>query len=520
MKDKDEEVNKGLKLLVKSSAIVFFAFILSKIFSYLYRIIIARFFGPEIYGLFSLSIVIVGWFVAVSALGFTEGIVRYVSLYRGKNEINKIRYLFRFSSRILFLSTISTAIILFLFSEFISISLLHNQELLIFLKIFSIIIPFWAFSLFFLSVMRGFEKIKEVSFIDSIIQNFSKLILLVILVFFVGYHSNAIIFSFFFGIIIIFLLSYLYCRFKIPQIFLEYNLSKKIKKKISGKFVSYSWPILFLGIISGIFYWIDSFAIGFFKSATEVGFYNAVIPIALLFNLAPEIFLQLFFPMITREYSLKKIRFIKEVSKQIGKWILMVNFPAFLLMIFFPGVIINILFGSEYLVAENSLRILSFGGLFSSLFIISNNLISMVGKTKVLFYDILAISLLNVILNILLIPKPFIFGIDNSLGINGAAIATTISFIFFNLLFLFQARYYTSIIPLKGKMFNIFFASIIPFFALIFLKKLVEINFVSFVLLTITFIATYTLLLFLFKAFDKEDIVIFTSFKKKIKMMF
>src|SRR3990167_5022972 len=105
-REKDEEITKGLNLILKSSIIVLAGFILSKIFGYVYRIIIARHFGPEIYGLFSLATLIVGWVVAVAGLGFTEGILRYASLYRGKNELNKIRYVFRFSSKILLLSTI------------------------------------------------------------------------------------------------------------------------------------------------------------------------------------------------------------------------------------------------------------------------------------------------------------------------------------------------------------------------------------------------------------------------------
>ncbi len=516
MKERDKEINKGLKSLVKSSVIVLMAFILSKIFGYLYRIIIARYFGPEGYGLFSLSIVIVGWFVAISSLGFVEGMVRYISFYRGKNELDKIKYIYRFSSRILFVSTLITALILFFTSNFISVSIFHNPDLSFYVKIFSIMLPFWVFSTYFLSIMRAFEKVKEVSFIESILQSFSKLLFLVFFIF-LGFKTNAIIFSFFLGILIMFLLAYFYCKIKLPKIFLNYKLDAETKRETSKNFFSYSWPVLFFGIISSIFYWVDSLSIGFFKSATEVGLYNAVIPIALLFNIAPEIFLQLFFPMITRKYSLNDLDFIKETSKQIGKWVFMINLPLFILMIFFPGMIINILFGQKYLIAANSLRFLVFGALFASVFIISNNLISMIGKSKIIFYDIIIATLINIILNIILIPQPVIFGMDNSLGINGASIATTISIIIFNTLFLIQARHYTTIVPTKLDNFKIFFAALISFVLLILLKNITVITIFSFILLTIFFLLSYILLLFLFKAFDEKDIMIFETFKRKIK---
>ncbi len=515
-KNQNKKIDKGLKLLAKTSLIVFIAIVLSKIFSYAYRIIIARYFGAEVYGLFSLSIVIIGWFVAFSSLGFTEGLVKYLSFYRGKNEISKIRYLVKFSSKILFFSTLIIAIISFLFSDFISTTIFHNQDLSFFLKVFSIMIPFWIFASYYVAIIKAFEKIKQQSIIEQIIQNFAKVFCLVMLIF-LGFNTNAVVFSYFFGILIMLWVAYFYCKIKIPKIFLNENLNSKTKKILSRSFISYSWPVMFFGVMSSLFYWIDSLVIGFFKSATEVGFYNVAVPIASLIAFAPELFIHLFFPLINREFSQKNLGFIKEISKQIAKWIFMINFPIFLLMIFFPGAIINVLFGPEYLIAENALRFLLVGALVSSVFIISNNLISMVGKSRVLLYDIIIVSIINIMLNILLVPKPVILGIDNQFGINGAAIATMISVLIFNTLFIVQAKYYTSIIPLRKKMFKVFLASLISFLIFFFLRKLVVINLFSSILLIITFFTVYFSLLLLFKGFDKKDIMILQAIKKKIR---
>lgn len=514
--EKIKEVNRGLELIAKSSVIVLIAFIFSKIFGYIYRIIIARYFGPEIYGLFSLSIVIVGWFVAISSLGFIEGVVRYVSFYRGKKENKKISYLFSFSSKILLASTVFSAVVLFILSEQISVSIFKNYDLIIFLKIFSVMLPLWVFGGYFLAVMRGFEKIKEVSVIESIIQNISKVTALIFFVL-LGFGTNATIFSFFFGIFVMFFLSLWYCRNKIPELFLSEKINKADKKKIISEFVSYSWPILFLGIISSLFYWIDSFSIGFFKSVTEVGLYNAIIPIAILMNLAPEIFMQLFFPMITKDYSMNKIDVIKETSKRVGKWILMINLPVFFIMFFFPETIILLLFGQEYVLAADALRILSIGALFSSIFLISNNLLSMAGKSKIILYDIIIASITNFALNYFLVPAPKILWMDNSLGINGAAVATVISIVIFNLLFLFQAKRYTGIVPLKKEMLKIILISLVPVFLLSLALQNISRGILSFFMLSISFILLYIFLLFVFGIFDEEDVNVLRTIKNRIK---
>tara|TARA_Y100000310_G_scaffold318877_1_gene373429 strand:+ start:1450 stop:3024 length:1575 start_codon:yes stop_codon:yes gene_type:complete len=515
MTKKELRLNYSLKLLFKTSLFIFIALIISKILSYGYRIIIARYFGPEIYGLFSLAIIVIYWFVIFALLGLSEGILRFTALYRGKKQIKKIRYIFRITSIFLIFSSIIAGIISFFLADFISINIFHNPSLIIFLKILSFTIPFWVFSILFFSIINAFEKIKASVFFNHITQNAIKIIAIIILIFF-GMGTNAIIFSTFLAIFITFLLTYWYSKHKLSEIFMKYSLNKKTKVKTFNALFSYSWPVMFLSVITIIFYWIDSFLIGFFKTATEVGFYNAVIPIALLLAFTPELFLHLLFPIIIKEYSRKKLNLIKELTKQIGKWIFIINIPLLLLIIIFPGAIINILFGPEYIIAENALRFLSIGALFSSLFIISNNLLSMIGKSKLILFDIIIASIINIILNWLFIPMPFIFGLDNTLGINGAAIATMISVIIFNLLFIFQAKHYTSIIPLRRKIFRVFLISLIPLALLLSIKNQISINALSIIFLLISYFIIYFILLFILKGFDKNDLMIIKTLKKKI----
>ena len=441
---KQKNLDNSLKLIAKTSVIVFVGLILSKIFTYVYRIIIARHFGPEIYGLFSLAIMILGWFIAFSSLGLSEGLLRHIALYRGEKKINKIRFLFKISKRIVLFSTLISAILLFLLSEFISLRFFHNPDLTIFLKIFSILIPLSVFSSIYLSVIRAYEKISWHAFVSNILRSALKLIIIIILIL-LGFKTNAIIFSYSLGILIILVVSYLICKYKIPEIFKKYILQKEIRKNIAKELFSYSWPILFLGLLGGILYGIDSFAIGYFRSTLEIGFYNAAIPIALLLNIAPELFIRLFFPLMTKEYSKKNLGVIKELSQQVGKWIFMLNLPFFVMIILFPGVFINLLFGQEYLIAENALRLLAIGAFFSSLTLLSSNLIAMIGKTRLMLADLTVILTLNVILNIILVPK---------YGLNGAAFSTMICGIIFGLIFLFQARHYTFIIPIRRKMLS------------------------------------------------------------------
>jgi len=369
-----ESLEYSLKLIAKSSFIVLIGVFLSKIFTYLYKVIIARTFGQEIYGLFSLTLMIFGFFLAFFSLGLQGGLLRHIPFYRGRNEKNKIQYIFKISFLTVLLTSFIAGALLFFLSDYISLNIFHNPGLVLFLKWFSFFIPVAILGGTFHAVIRAYEKIGWYSFIGNILVTSLQLIFLIILVFF-GLKEKAIFFSYNLGILSLFIASFFVSKYKTSEIFYKAKIKKRVKSEITKKLFSYSWPIMFLGLVLALFSWIDSFTIGYFKSAADVGVYNAAVPIAVLLEISPALFLQLFFPLITREYSRKNLNLIKKLSKQIVKWILILNLPFAILMILFPGALINLLFGSEYIFAENSLRMLSIGVLFYSIFIISENLL-------------------------------------------------------------------------------------------------------------------------------------------------
>ncbi len=505
--EKKEEFDSSLRLIIKSSLFVFLGVIFSKIFAYLYRIIIARSFGPEVYGLFSLALIVFLWFISLSALGFYDGVLRFIPFYRGQKKINNIRYLFKFSSIVLIISSIISGILLFLSSEIISIKLFHNSDLIIFLKVFSFMLPAYIFAYFFLTIMQAFEKIKIHSFFSDFLINLIKLILILFFIF-IGLKTNAVVFSYFFGIICLLLISYFYSRKKISEIFEKTKLKKKIKEEVRKNLFSYSVPLLFLSILSSLFLYIDSFVIGYFLDAVQVGIYNAAIPITEFLSLFPCLFMRLFFPMITRKFSQKDIPFIKNLSIQIEKWILMVNLPIFALMFLFSGAFINILFGPQYIAAETALRFLSVGlFFFYSIALVSNNLLSMLGKSKIILIDTIVTSVVNLILCLILVPI---------YGINGAAFATMIMYIVLSLVFFIQSRHYFSGMSLVPKFLRIFLSILIPTILLAIIKQFIRVTLISIILEGLIFFSLYLFLLFFTKSLEKNDFMILSSIKKKI----
>ncbi len=503
MQKKESNLNLSLKILAKSSIWVFIGMVLSKILGYAYRIIVARYYGSEVYGLLALSLVILGWFVLFSRFGLETGILRYISFYRGKKDDNKISYIVRFSLRLLFIAGIVAGILLFFLSDIIAEKVFSNSKLSIFLKLFSLTIPLTALKTVFFTLMQAYEKIKWYSFISNVSDNLVKVVVVVVLTY-LGVNLINIPISYLSAAIITVLFSYLFCRISFKKIF---KIKPKKNKQLVKNIFSYSWPLVFFGFILALLYQTDSFMIGFFIGVKEVGFYNAAIPIALLLTISIDLFNSMFFPLITKEYAKRNIHVVKQLSQQTGKWVYMLSLPLFILLIIFPGVFIKLFFGEEYIVAINALRFLSIGAMFTTVFEVSKRLILMKGESKLIFKTTLFALALNIILNLILIP---------TYRITGAAIATMASLIFLGLLFAYRSWKILGIVPLRRKMINITIVALIPTGLLILIKQFIEINLFTLIVLGILFISLYVLLILLTGCLDKNDKLILELIKEKV----
>lgn len=500
----ESEFNSSLKLIAKSSVIVFVFYTLAKVLSYVYRVAIARNYGAEYYGLFSLAMMVAGWITVFAIFGLNDGLLRYISMFRGKKEQDKINYIFRKAFYLLLFTGLVGGMLLFISSSYIANNVFHNSNLTIFLQLFSITIPLDVILVLFLAPLRAYEKVGWRIFISSVL--ISLLHVVFILLFIAsGIGIIAIPLSYVIGMLGAVLAAFVILKKQAPEIF--------IKKAYKGADVfkdvlTYSWPLIFAEIIWKVFKWTDSFFIGYFKTAVDVGLYNAAIPIALLLTFSSDLFMQMFVPLINKEYSKNNTEVVKQLSQQVGKWIFFTNLPILILLFLFPGEFLNLLFGKEFVVGADALRVLTIGVMFLSISGVPTRVLGMLGKSKKVLFDILVTALINLVLNIMLIPK---------YGIYGAAASTSFSFIILSVIVTLQAYKEIKVMPIRRKNLNILAAAIVSLVLLLVVKSFIEINNVSLIILSVFFIAFYTLLVLLFRGFDKNDFMIFRSFLGKIK---
>jgi len=118
------------------------------------------------------------------------------------------------------------------------------------------------------------------------------------------------------------------------------------------------------------------------------------------------------------------------------KYSFFVIVPLALIIFFFAEQFLQTFFTADYVAGKLALQILIFGVMLYVVGSINNSMIAGMGKPKTITKIILFAALINVVANIFLIP---------SFGINGAAVATTLSYLIILILSTFKISQFVKI---------------------------------------------------------------------------
>lgn len=444
--------------------------------------IVARFLGPESYGQLSLGFAILGISVAFVTGGIPVAVSYYVSYYSGKKDERRIKGTITSSLRLALPISILVAVLLFNFSDFISVHFFKNIKLSFIFKVFSLILPFACMANIFQNVVNGLRRIKYTIFIKYFSE--SAILLLLTIVFLIsGFGLKGAVYAYTISIVS----SCILFAYVIEKKVFPLLKTKIVSIKNYREILSYSWPLIFIQAIASIAVWTDSIGIGYFMDDKSVGIYNSAVPIASLIYIIPMALTALFMPVITNLYARKKTMQIKMLYKQTIRWTLLANTPIMGIIILFPDYLIKVFFGEIYTPASTALIILALAFFCQYLFLASQYLLLMLKSTKLTLLNFILATAVNIVLNIILIPR---------MGINGAAIATAISLVLIGLLFCIEAKFLFDVVHFDKDFYKPILALIFSSIILWWMKlKIGTGSFLSLFFLALLFLLLYFIIL-------------------------
>jgi PST family polysaccharide transporter len=187
--------------------------------------------------------------------------------------------------------------------------------------------------------------------------------------------------------------------------------------RLAKKLLHASWPLIFSGIIVMIYIRIDQVMIGEMIGNGGVGVYSAAVRLTEVWYVFPTAICSSLFPLIVNAKKTDEALYYRHLQKL---YVLMfwLSLVVAIFISIYAGRLVTFIFGKQYIGATMALSINCWAGIFIFSGLVSNLWYLIENLSHYALYRHLLGALVNVSLNLVLIPR---------YGINGAAIATLIT---------------------------------------------------------------------------------------------
>lgn len=369
---------------------------------FLIIIFIARYLGPEQFGIFSYALALVTLFGMFGHMGLSGLVIKeIVNNPKNTNKIIGTTFWLKL------LGLIIGIILLYIYTYFFE----NDNLLIILIYIMSIALIFQSFeviSFWFLSSVKA--KYISISKISAIVLTSIYNVILIILSANIIYFACANIIQ---GLIFSVLLIYFYRKIDKLKIY-DWKFSFKLTKDL----LSRSWMIFFAAVLTMIYFKIDQIMLKWLSDMNEVGTYSAASTLSeAVYFIAASIVASIYPKLL----ELKKINTEEYYDKlqKLLNLLFIIAISISILLSISSEFIISVLFGDEYKNSVSIFVIHIWASIFIYLRMVFDRWFIMEDIYKIYLLTQLIGAVTNIVLNYILIP--YFQGV-------GAAIATLISY--------------------------------------------------------------------------------------------
>jgi O-antigen/teichoic acid export membrane protein len=479
--------------------------------------------GPGLYGLYTLGLSLVTLISAIFSLGLDDAMTRYIAIYRGKKRSNTLRGLMIFCTVLVGIAGLAGAFLLLFFTPSLvtfwsSLRPSHTvssketlTQLTPLLQMMAPMIPLLCMQVVWFGGLRGFKAFKWRVLVTSVLQPIVQILLLLGIIRFLRGVS---------GVALVMLIStvlttvlYLYFLFR------EYS---RVADAQSEQYELREWLVFstlnFLTtIIETVLDSIDTLLLAFFGvSKVAIGQYGAAIKFSPFIAMPLSTFNTIFSPTIAELHSKGEKQKLEEMFKIVTKWSIIFSLPIFLVVVLFSPYLLG-LSGQGYIDAWPLAIAFSTGSMVSAGTGAVGSMLLMTGQNKFSFLNSIVAVIVNLVLGILLTPH---------FGAMGTAVSTGLAICVNNIMRLTQVYLRLKMQPYRwdtlkpigaglissvltgGSLYLLSHAHLHDTFTVGHAVVPLELGLIP------VFLASYAVLLFLFKMSPEDEIVLSTLGKK------
>ncbi len=412
--------------LIKKSLVVFLLRSLGVLFLFGGTLFITNNFNADLVGRYDISrsvLLVVG---TICLMGFNQSIIYYSGYLKAQGALSSIKGVYGKMLRITLISSIVLIGIYFLIPESIVNSLYEKDIYTIIFKTLGVLF-FYALTLLNIEMYRAINKIVVSEILRNILRHLFFLIAIIVIDA-MGEHQY---------LIDVFLLNFVFLA-AVTTIAVLISLnrlpSEEHKESLSIKAIirkSYPMSISLMSFL--LMQNTDILLLGKFRSFTDVAHYAVAVKLTMIIALVLSSVNAVYAPKYSELFNENNFRLLRENIKRSTRLIFVLTIPIILGMLIFSDKILA-LFGEGYDSAGLALNILLGAQIVNAMSGSVGVYMNMSGNERVFQRILIAALLLNVVLNILLIPE---------YGLFGAAIATAVSTVLWNIysvIFLYRKK--------------------------------------------------------------------------------
>ncbi len=386
--------------------------VLASFSNYFLRILLARNMSPAEYGLFYAVLTFVLFFLFFRDLGFQEALVKHIAEYKTKEDYDAVKTALLSTFIMGGIGTALLILALYFSSGYLAVHYFKNvnaQPILIILLVYIL------FSFFFRIIkgfLQGWQKITlfaSFEFLKAILTILAAWALLSY-----GLLGPALAYA---GVAVLLTILYM------PSLLRAFNVFRYRSRNLmemNKRLMAFALPSFATSVGSRIIGYIDTLLLTYFRTLSEVGVYNVVLPSSLVLLFLGRSIGSIALPLSSDLWAQEEKQKLIAGLTLIQRYSFLLMIPVIVILLFFSEYMITLFFGTEYASGARAFQILLIGVLFFVAAMGNNAILSGIGRPKSVTKIIFAAAALNLLMNLLLIP---------SYGMEGAALATAASYI-------------------------------------------------------------------------------------------
>ena len=471
-----------VRRVAKNTLALTIADIANKVLSLLLVIYITRCLGDVGFGKYSFAFAFSSFFLIFVDLGLNTLIVRDVA--RDKTQAGK------YLGNILIIKSVLAIMVFGLIVSTITLMNYPSDTAMVaYIVGFSLIIGSMSGS--FHSIFNAYERMEYSAMVTTVERMI--FVSLGFAVLFSGYGLLPLVSMFLLANFIgLFLNGLIVCkRFTRPKFEIDYGFWKYLIKTAS--------PFLLTGVFASIYFYIDTIMLSIIEGDAVVGWYNAAYN--LLSALIPilALFMVVMFPVFSRFSKTSESDLNTAFTRSI-RYLFIFALPIVVGTTLISENIIYFLYGPAFSQSVLTLQILIWALLFISMSIVLSTLLNSTDRQMLVTKTTACGAVVNVVLNLLLIPK---------MSLIGASIATVITEVSLFILYYYFVSKYQRIGPIYKIVYKPVIAVLVMGASVIYLRD------ANIFLIVAIAAFIYTGVLLVVKGFTKDDMEMFKQIIKK-----